>query len=213
VVGAVAAVAKAISDDDNSSDSYSDDDEERREQEQEAKRQRKHDRLTAQLANIKKDRLELASELLANAAEVLGAPKKKIEFQEAPSSWMGLGSAALLAQQSLGQPVGQFFGQSLGQPGDGHYLHRLEAALESEVKATSALAQFMGSILDLADYSQGDFMSQERNEFLVDLQLLESFYGAISVDSKGMQDLTALRESRRRIDSLQRLKQQLEQQG
>src|SRR5690606_14886665 len=158
-----------------------------------------------------------ASELLANAAEVLGAPKKKIEFQEAPSSWTGLGSAALLAQQSLRQPVEhplrQLFGQSPGQPGDGHYLHRLEAALESEVKATSALAQFMGSILDLADYSQGDFMSQERNEFLVDLQLLESFYGAISVDSKGMQDLTALRESRRRIESLQRLKQQLEQQG
>lgn len=201
VVGAVAVVAKAISNDDSSSDSDSDD-AERREQEREAKRQRKHDRLTAQLANLKKDRLEESSELLAHSTRALEQfPKKKIELRETPF-WLGLepGAEALFAQS----------GEQSNNTVD---LHTFEAALESEVLATSAYAQGMGSILDLADHSQGDFNLAERDEFLVNLQLVESLYGPFPFDSEELRNLTALREARSHIDSLQRLKQQLEQQG
>lgn len=199
VVAVGAAVVKAISDNDDSTASSDTKDEVRREQEREAKRQRKRDSLTAQLATLEKDRLGEAGELLARSAEALEqAPEKKIEFRDSPSF---LGASAFLLAQSVGGASNTVD------------LHTFKAALKSKLQATSAYAQGMGSILDLADHSQGDFNLAERKEFLVNLQLLESLYGAFPFDSEGLRDLTALRETRSRIDSLQLLKQQLEQQG
>ena len=212
VVAAAAAVAKAVSDDDSPSSS-DDEDDVRREQEREAKRQRKYESLTAQLTNLKKDRLEEASELLAHSANALEQfPEEKIEFLESPS-WRGLGLEA--SAPSLSQPRAQgtagILTQFLGQPRNTVALHTFESALSSKVQASSAYAQSMGSILELVDHSHGDL--QERDEFLVNLQLLESLYGAFALDSEGQRDLAALQKRRSRLDMLRTLKQQLEQQG
>ncbi|EPO6706516.1 hypothetical protein ACR96V_31745 [Pseudomonas aeruginosa] len=88
-----------------------------------------------------------------------------------------------------------------------------ETALMAKLPASSEYAQSLGAILDLADYGEKDFTQKERGEFLVNLQILESLYGAISVSSERLRDLAALREAGSRLNSLQDLKHQLEQQG
>lgn len=87
-----------------------------------------------------------------------------------------------------------------------------ERALKIKSKADSAYSESLNMILD-PTYSQGGGSQQERNEFLVHLQILEVLYGPIPLGDVERRDLAELREVGRRSDKLQNLKQQLEQLG
>ncbi|WP_213662014.1 hypothetical protein [Stutzerimonas stutzeri] len=88
-----------------------------------------------------------------------------------------------------------------------------ENALKAKPQAISAYAGGLGAILCLAEHSQEEIPQQERDELPVNLQMLESLYGPIPFGDEEQQYLTALREFGGRLDRLQNLKQQLEQQG
>lgn len=88
-----------------------------------------------------------------------------------------------------------------------------ESALMAKPQAISAYAESLGAILGLAEHRREDIPQQERDELLVNLQMLESLYGPIPFGSEGQRDLTALQEVGSRLDRLKNLKQQLEQQG
>lgn len=89
----------------------------------------------------------------------------------------------------------------------------LESALKAKPQAISAYAESLGAILGLAEHSREEISHQERDEFLVNLQMLENLYGPIPFGSEEQRDLAELQEVGRRLDRLQNLKQQLEQQG
>lgn len=84
---------------------------------------------------------------------------------------------------------------------------KVEATLSSTTQATSNYAQSMSAILS------SSLPNQELQTFLVNLQALETLYGAISIDSALQKDLTRVREIRQTLHRLQNLKQQIEQQG
>ena len=86
-----------------------------------------------------------------------------------------------------------------------------ENALKAEFQAKSAYAKNMSAILGLAVHRQKDISQQERKEFLVNLEMLESLYGPIPFGSEEQRDLAELRAVGRRLDRLQNLKQQIEQ--
>lgn len=173
VVAATVAVAKAVRDDDSQPLSDSGDTERRR-QEQEARLQRKRDGLAAQVASLKKDRLEEASELLARSAKIL---------EQLPRKTVGLSTS------------------------------KFEAALIGKLQSSSAYAQCLSATFDPASHGKRDFTQKELDGFLVNLQMLESLYGPISVSSERRQDLAEFQEVDSRLNRLQHLKQQIEQRG
>lgn len=75
-VAAVAAVAKAVSDDGDSSSSS--DDSQRHEQERLAKREKQRQSLSTQLANLKKNQITRAHDILRNSVEALSKNKNII---------------------------------------------------------------------------------------------------------------------------------------
>lgn len=87
-----------------------------------------------------------------------------------------------------------------------------ESSLKTKSKATSAYAESLSAILD-PTYSQEGISRQEWNDFLINLQMLESLYGPIPISSEEQNNLSELREIGSRLGRLQNLKQQLEQQG
>ena len=89
----------------------------------------------------------------------------------------------------------------------------LEAALMAEQQANSDYAQGMSAILSIPDHSRKCLPRKEQDEFLVNLQMLESLYGPIPFDSEGERDLTALRQTEMQLNRLMQLKQQIEEQG
>lgn len=87
-----------------------------------------------------------------------------------------------------------------------------ESALRNKSKTTSAYAESLSAVLD-PTYGPEGISQQERNEFLINLQMLESLYGPIPFGSEEQRDLAELHEVGRHLDKLHNLKQQLEQQG
>lgn len=90
---------------------------------------------------------------------------------------------------------------------------KIEASLMAEQPASSCYAQGMSAILSITDHSQNDFTRKEQDEFLVNMQMLESLYGPITFDSEGERDLAALRQTEMQLNRLMQLKQQIEEQG
>lgn len=174
VVAGVVAIAKAVKDDDSSSYSYDSGDEERRRQEREASRQRKREGLASKVANLEKDRLDEARELLARAGETL---------ERRPKTTSGLNTKAF------------------------------ESAILSKCHATSEYARGVSEMLGLPELCHKDFTPKERGEFLINLQMLEGLYGPAPFSSEEPRDLGEIRKVVSRLNRLQTLKQQLEQQG
>jgi hypothetical protein len=71
----------------------------------------------------------------------------------------------------------------------------------------------MGEILDMPDNSQNGLRQKDRQEFLVNLKVLENFYGPIHFDNEGKRDLAELRQIGMQLNRLVQLKQQIEEQG
>lgn len=90
---------------------------------------------------------------------------------------------------------------------------KIESALMDEQQASSEYAQSMGEILDMPDNSQNGLLQKDRQEFLVNLKVLENFYGPIPFDNEGKRDLAALRQIGMQLNRLVQLKQQIEEQG
>ncbi len=107
VVAAAAAVVKAVTDDDSpsSTPSPTSGEEDRRKQQREAKRQRERDGLRAQLANLKKNRLAEARELLARSAQALEKP---------PGKAIGLTTPRFENALMAGSPATSAYAQELG---------------------------------------------------------------------------------------------------
>jgi len=87
-----------------------------------------------------------------------------------------------------------------------------ESALKTKSKSVFEYAGLLCALINPAEYSQEKTSQQERDELLVNLQILESLYGPIPFGNEEQRDLAALRETGSRLDRLQNLKQQLEQQ-
>lgn len=81
----------------------------------------------------------------------------------------------------------------------------------AKLQSTSAYAQGLGKILSMPEPCLKDFTQNERAEFLINLQILETLNGPVPFGKEGQQQLAALTEVGRRLDKLQELKQQLEQ--
>ena len=90
---------------------------------------------------------------------------------------------------------------------------KIESALMDEQQASSEYAQSMGEILDMPNNSQNGLQQKDRQEFLVNLRVLENFYGPIPFDNEGKRDLAALRQIGMQLNRLVQLKQQIEEQG
>lgn len=90
---------------------------------------------------------------------------------------------------------------------------KIESALMDEQQASSEYAQSMGEILGMPDNSQNGLPQKDRQEFLVNLKVLENFYGPIPFDNEGKRDLAALRQIGMQLNRLVQLKQQIEEQG
>ncbi len=90
---------------------------------------------------------------------------------------------------------------------------KIESALMDEQQASSEYAQSMGEILDMPDNSQNGLRQKDRQEFLVNLKVLENFYGPIHFDNEGKRDLAELRQIGMQLNRLVQLKQQIEEQG
>jgi hypothetical protein len=88
-----------------------------------------------------------------------------------------------------------------------------ESALMAKLQSTSAYAQSLGKILDMPEPWLNNFTQNELAEFLINLQMLETLYGPVPFGKEGQQQLATLTEVGRRLNKLQELKQQLEQQG
>jgi len=88
-----------------------------------------------------------------------------------------------------------------------------ERALNTKSKSVFEYAGILCALINPAEYSQEKTSQQERDELLVNLQMLENLYGPIPFGNEEQRDLAALRETGSRLDRLQNLKQQLEQQG
>lgn len=174
VVAAAAVVAKVVTDDDSSSSSSSSSaDGERRKQEREARLQRERDGLAAQLANLKKNRLEDARKLLVGSAEAL---------EKRPGASVGLTAS------------------------------KFEVALKARVRATSPYAQALGVALSIPDHVHEGFTQDELDQFLVNLQVFENLYAPVVLGAEEQQGFTALQARGNRLQQLQRLKNQIEQQ-
>lgn len=90
---------------------------------------------------------------------------------------------------------------------------QLENACMAKLQSDSTYARSLDEILRMPEHRRKDFTQNERSEFLVNLQMLEKLYDPIPFGSEEQRDLAALREVRSRLERLQNLKQQLEQQG
>lgn len=90
---------------------------------------------------------------------------------------------------------------------------KIESALMDEKQACSEYAQSMGEILDMPNNSQNGLPQKDRQEFLVNLKVLENFYGPIPLDNESKRDLAALRQIGMQLNRLVQLKQQIEEQG
>lgn len=90
---------------------------------------------------------------------------------------------------------------------------KFEDALLAKLQARSGYARGMSKLLSTPKHSRGVCPQKERSEFLVNLQVLESLYGPLTFGKEEQQTLAAIKESGSRLNKLQKLKQQLEQQG
>jgi hypothetical protein len=200
-VAAATALVKAATDDSSSSTSSSSGEEERREQEREAERRRKRERLETSIVNLKRNRLESARTLYARAAQVLG--------------------------KQSGSTVGLT-------------VSRFEEALNAKIQATSEYARALSSVLSIDGASNGACTSKELDRFRVNLQALDSLSSGMGISSPltGLvgavlsaqqaatgqlsvtvlseaerEDLAALSDASNRLERLQRLKNEIEQQA
>lgn len=193
VAAATAAVIKAVSDDDSSSSpsssSSSSNAAERQKQEREAARQRERGTLEARLATHRKSQLDEANAFLEGALKSLDRP-----FE----------TAAELSSEKFQQ------------------------ALKTEKAANFKYAQRLSATLRRDDTARHGCPPKELKCFLNNLQVLQDLYSPTpqpngasagkAVDRLMLRDaeqkaLASIEDSVGRIEHLQRLKQQLEQQG
>lgn len=217
------AVVKAITDDDDMSSSTSGK-EERRSQEREASRQRERDSLSAKLGNNKKNRLVDARKLLAESAKALGKrpsmagglttskfetalkAKTKATSLGATQLWFPTEvtqlTSSLQAKDAL-KSLGTFFGNDNARMAD----------LNGEPPTTSLYAKSLRTAMAVRDHSSEDCTQKEQDDLLVNLQILENLSEPVQLSAEEQQDFAALQEAASRLQKLQHLKNQIEQQG
>lgn len=87
-----------------------------------------------------------------------------------------------------------------------------EKAIVINSQSISAYAQGLNKILSIPEHSEKHFTQKEKDEFLTNLHKLESLTGPITFGEEEQRSLVALSNASSRLDRLQNLKQQLEQQ-
>ncbi|VVP01102.1 hypothetical protein PS838_02827 [Pseudomonas fluorescens] len=195
-VAAVTAIVKAVSDDSPSSSSSSSRsaDSERRKQEQAAKKERERQGLKDRVSNLEKDRREQLKVQVKNAVQALGKTSVPITavmtVNVASAAWATLGQVGA-------HPL---FGQSTSE---------MERAISSKQSSSSGYGEAMRLFL----HASPILSAEKSKRFLEDLNVLEKLTSAINTEVADQQVLAQLKISAARIERLQRLKSEVEQQA
>lgn len=104
----------------------------------------------------------------------------------------------------------------LGKQSDstvGLTVSRFEEALKAKSQATTDYAKALSSILSIDDASLGACTNKELDKFRVNLRALDSLYSSTALSDAEREDLAALHDASNRLERLQRLKNEIEQQA
>lgn len=89
---------------------------------------------------------------------------------------------------------------------------KFEEALKTKAQATSDYAKVLSSLLSIDGGSQGACTGKELDRFRVNLRALDSLYSTTALSDAEREDLAAFHDASNRLERLQRLKNEIEQQ-